>query len=177
MTERPIIFKSPMVRAILDGRKTVTRRPVEPQPHSVGDQFSTQQHDWPMIRKPGEQKWTPVVCPYGQSGDLFWVREKWRVESWHEFPDGIPVTRWRPSTHMPRWAARLWLRVLDVRVERLKEIDEAGVTAEGFGARDVPGGRDYGRGAFMETWDEIYGDWAANPWVWVVAFQRCEAPA
>ena len=77
MTERPILFSGPMVRAILDGRKTQTRRVCKPQPHSVGDHFATRQHGHLRIRRHDEDKWHEIPCPYGQPGDRLWVRETW----------------------------------------------------------------------------------------------------
>jgi hypothetical protein len=146
--ERPILFSGPMVRAILDGRKTQTRRVVKPQP------------DFPLLCRILDGTWGECFsgedwfCPYGQPGDFMWVREKWNVIECFEDGEGgypfssIPKTRpahscclyaadriddgpWRPSIHMPRWASRILLRIKSVRVERLQEITEEGAIAEG----------------------------------------------
>lgn len=146
MKERPIIFNSEMVRAILEGRKTQTRRPIKPQPLSV----------WckePITVTDG--KWTSqgcvsdLKCPHGQIGDRLWVRETWSelniTESSDksregnkeliykatntEFPDSLP---WRPSIHMPRWASRILLEITDARAERVQDISEEDAEAEGI---------------------------------------------
>lgn len=148
MKERPILFSAPMVRAILEGRKTQTRRVVKPQPvyvlKSRGICSSTP--DWSNI----------IKCPYGQPGDRLWVRETHAIvprtayahsegvhqilrpnddhdaaiyhEGWERSQGGI---RWRPSIHMPRWASRITLEITDVRVERLQEISYEDALAEG----------------------------------------------
>lgn len=95
--------------------------------------------------------------------------------------------RWRPNIHMPRWAARTWLRVTDVRIERVQDITEEDARAEGVEPyRDMaflhgdPGGRESYRDGFIDLWDSLYArrglGWTANPWVWVVAFKRAERP-
>lgn len=184
MKERPILFSGPMVRAILDGRKTMTRRIVKPQP---GDHHSDEGYG-AMHR-----------CPF-EVGMRLWVREKWRPYSGvHkriiEFPDGgfIPVesapevwsspkTRvpngWCPSIHMPRWASRITLEIVSIRVERLDTISEADAAAEGvslelestpWGVLPTPFWW-----AFRNLWQSINGpgSWNDNPWVWVIEFKR-----
>lgn len=155
MKERPILFSGPMVRAILEGRKTMTRRVCKPQPHSVGDQFSTTQHKALMIRRPGEDAWKEIPCPYGKPGDLLWVRESFAYPAGGAPPDPSKVVfaadgSWvsqgvvpaadnyvvYPSIHMPRWASRLTLRVKAVRVERLQDIGEQDAIAEGVAPID-----------------------------------------
>lgn len=170
---RPITFSGDMVRAILDGRKTETRRPVKPKKH--------------MMWEKGKPWWSVVACPYGRPGDILWVRETWahhpcggtlclppgEGHAWGNpiyratFGAGIkPVcegfTPWRPSIHMPRWACRLVLEVVSVRVERLREITEEGARAEGF----------ENRAAFLSAYRAMYKLVPyANPWVWVVGFK------
>lgn len=160
---RPILFSAPMVRALLDGRKTQTRRIVKPQP----DQYPALRPEsrggraWVFMAysdRPGYTFATgDVRCPYGEPGDLLWVREtfsgphcmeasegraaappsKWGRSSriWY-WADGNPQdgdwTRPRPSIHMPRWASRLTLRITDVRVQRLKDITDADAVGEGI---------------------------------------------
>lgn len=172
MKARPILFQSDMVRAILDGRKTQTRRVVKPQPQG----FDAHKMDW--------------GCPYGQPGDLLWVRETVWIES-----DGTPVyradgefldgwtqrgLRWRPSIHMPRWASRLTLRVTGVRVQRLQEISCADAACEGMGfhgCMGIPGDKEWLRMHFQQLWEDINGveSWGANPWVWVIEFEPTRA--
>jgi hypothetical protein len=147
MKSRPIIFSGPMVRAIMDGRKTQTRRPIKPQPEKRMD-F----HWW--YKNKGLQATTDSIgiyrmCPYGVPGDRLWVRETWAVQhaydGWkpRELMRSTPViymATWegpcgllkRHSIHMPRWASRITLEILDVRVERVQEISEGGSRGEGI---------------------------------------------
>lgn len=201
MKERPILFSGPMVRAILDGRKTQTRRVIKPtQPRDDGM--------WPAGRNPVPD------CPYGRPGDRLWVRETWGIslcgnrvslspEAW---PDGWPVDRLRyaadgydfglstkrPSIHMPRWASRITLEITDIRVQRLRDISEDDAVAEGIEYGQSDGATSNGRNrcfvnpvspneegtaqwAFSQLWDSINAErapWASNPWVWAVSFKR-----
>ena len=152
--ERPILFSAPMVRAILEGRKTQTRRVVKPQPHHgpVGEMVCLGGADWAM--DDGDLS-GQFRCPYGVPGDRLWVREAWapnegsaggyiyradvgegssgfyqadlKIGEWTHI-----APRWRSSIHMPRWASRITLRITDVRVERLQDISEADAIAEGL---------------------------------------------
>lgn len=200
--ERPILFSGPMVRAILNGRKTQTRRVVKPQDYIEA---------WENGAVMTKNGWIPELDnPYGQPGDRLWVREKHKI--W--LPDGGPEwsciyddgqsadglatwdegdqylspedaglhvlpKRWRPSIYMPRWASRITLEITGVRVERLNEISEDDARAEGMPTGQVhPEMYDslYSRDRFIETWESINGpeSWDENPWVWVVEFQRIE---
>lgn len=160
MKERPILFSGPMVRAILDGRKTQTRRIVR-LPAWFRDEYST---------FGSSEIASEVACPYGAPGDRLWVREAWALEDLGEdgqrlvwmvdraakwVGDGETIhyleldyepARWRPSIHMPRWASRLTLEVTGVRVEQLRALEtwndrtEADVLAEGLTfVEDMPG--------------------------------------
>jgi hypothetical protein len=150
--ERPILFSAPMVRAILDGTKTQTRR----------------------IMKTAE-------CKYGKSGDRLWVRETWQEVSWpptgprfvYKADGDASPDRWRPSIHMPRWASRITLEVESVRVERLQECSEADAKAEGCSPLGDDTSQAYRLG-YMHLWGQINGpgSWEANPWVWVITFKR-----
>ncbi len=199
----PILFNTEMVRAILDGRKTVTRRIVKPAHLRVLDSPYHKEHpevkDITLINK---------LCePPCQPGDILYVRETWQECEWgylyRAWPQGLhqPGTykgmQWRPSIHMPKEAARIWLKVTDVRVERLKDITEEQAMKEGFsGIRCGCGGTAYACTdcynsgwieppfvGFMYTWNSTikkadfdrYG-WDANPWVWVIEFEQCEKP-
>ena len=191
--ERPILFSAPMVRAILDGRKTQTRRIVK----------GVDGNSW--IRIKGGYG-THVVdekalaaCPYGVPGDRLWVRETFQVdtsngdedllENTYYRADGVCCdqipecpcadgTKWRPSIHMPRWASRITLEVTDVRVERLHDISEEDARAEGVDRSsddDDPWGPNSARAAFMLLWESIHGpgSWRmdADLWVWVIEFK------
>lgn len=153
MTARPILFTAPMVRALLEGRKTQTRRVVKPQPHHgpVGQIVNLGGAEWAMDDGDLSGLWT---CPYGAPGDLLIVREAWSAEARWDFAPpqdikpGSPIYylaggggeeaipecagRVRSSIHMPRWASRLTLEITDVRVERLQSISEADAIAEGI---------------------------------------------
>lgn len=186
MKERPILFSGPMVRAIIDGRKTQTRRVVKPQP----------QGEWAA---PGKS-----ACPYGMPGDRLWAKEAFRLgkdwdkhspgqvfanpppKVWYEAdgpaPDGLG--RLRASIHMPQAIARLTLEIKSVRVERVQDISANDAQAEGIAKPRYDEGRYYSWvdswvDPFRDLWDSINGKthpWASNPWVWVVAFARVAAP-
>jgi len=203
MKERPILFNSEMVRAILEGRKTQTRRVVKPQP---GDfQRVVRSRDslsgWGYARMiSGVQN---ITCPYGQPGDRLWVREGFRLisqlgpETWDTFLHPqyksdmkighiCSIMRefykpgWKPSIHMPRWASRITLEITDVRVERVQDITDEDIMAEGFGYNQL---RDDGRmkngfpiiDGFADLWDSINAkrgySWDLNPWVWAISFK------
>lgn len=146
--ERPILFSEPMVQAILDGRKTQTRRPVKP----VGNDHSFVLCDgWPYRSDDGESivlsdgQEIPHKCPYGKPGDRLWVRETWAwwpADGSDKKEDGViyraedddwecRMFKWRPSIHMPRWASRILLEITDVRVERLNEMTCQDARSEG----------------------------------------------
>lgn len=268
MKERPILFSAPMVRAILAGTKTQTRRAVKPVGNDEAIVMLDHGKGWcPYRSNDGEGSFhtvkrggeyyleqTPVECPYGKPGDRLWVRETWRIGAWNEndgtlcidYRDGprkewidIPEIadpdgdvfrryweqssddaeraglkcdeegkytwepgqspcRWRPSIHMPRWASRITLEIVNVRVERLQDISEADAISEGIttiwpdGPRADGGPNHYtikvdycsynaptATGVYAMLWDVINGpgSWAANPWVWVVEFRRVDRAA
>lgn len=225
-SERPIIFSGPMVRAIIEGRKTQTRRVMWPQPVLVNDGRTW---DWPKPspyppnRKRGisaaswaDGLWDPGVglghlCPFGAPGDRLWVREthafvsrdaerrpitefnvEYRADTGASAPGGWDKIRdrddpdrmiWRPSIHMPRYASRLMLEIVSVRVQHVQDISEEDALAEGVESggpylvhQEDPKIRVTARMAFHVLWDSInarrgYG-WAENPWVWAVEFRR-----
>lgn len=169
MNAKPILFSEPMIRALLDGRKTQTRRALNPQPPgnecrdlvevvwgAAAEKLSARENErrsraWAGFsdsRAPGSVAY--YGCPYGRPGDLLWVRETHMIIGGPDAVDPRLVYRasddgswispvWRPSIHMPRWASRLTLRITDVRVERLQEISEADARAEGVSAVSFPG--------------------------------------
>ena len=204
MAIKPILFNTEMVRAILDGRKTCTRRVIKPQPQSrlcytyagshkgcIGKwtypnrgahEFWGEEYKLPENIKDEElsKQWNP---PY-HTDDILYARETWKkapngyfyYEDWQR-NDIADVTKWKPSIYMPKDAARIWLKVTDVRVERLQDMTDDDADAEGC--------FDYTSTAlgFFDVWDSTikksdldrYG-WNANPWVWVIKFERCEKP-
>lgn len=185
---KPILFNTEMVRAILEGRKTVTRRIM---PDDIADKLVFDDAGLVLgVYSPGRgfEELDPLEdhSPY-KTGDVLYVRETWSkdttrymykadyLESEKFYMDGKEIQiKWRPSIHMPKEAARLFLRVVDVWAELLQDITTADVKAEGavekFGAT---------QGSFVRLWNstikpenrERYG-WGSNPWVWVIEFER-----
>ncbi len=220
--ERPILFSAPMVRAILEGRKTQTRRIIKlADSWDVGPNYAGE--CWPVRKRGNELQRMP--CPKGTVGEHLWVRENWATSidaesnaviiyqadsiAYHILSecdgDGDPVdhgwkakeaiapARWRPSIHMPRWASRIKLEITGVRVERLNDISEEDGVAEGIESQTSETFNDtvfrnYEKGqqcwtksaigSYRSLWDSINGPgaWDANPWVWVVEFQRMAEP-
>ena len=182
MKERPILFSGEMVRALVAGRKTQTRRVVKYSRRPV------QGADGVWYDADGIHPGVPLRFPYGAPGDRLWVRETFSVTDdalylradGEEFegPDGDHVEpKWKPSIHMPRWASRLTLEVVAVRVERLQDISEADALAEGVTLRGSTRFENEARLAFKQLWESINGaeSWAQNPWLWVIEFKKLEA--
>ena len=188
--ERPILFSAPMVRAILAGTKTVTRRIVKPQPepneHASPLAPESGRYHWPsnLARTMVDVRDMGSIGPFGRRGDRLWVRETWRVFGGREYeyqrepasviyradPEATDGGEWRPSIFMPRWASRITLEVVSIRVERLQEIDDAEAIREGVRGGSLTSDAE----AFEQLWDEINGDrapWSSNPWVWRVEFK------
>ncbi|KIJ00445.1 hypothetical protein ST27_10105 [Xanthomonas phaseoli pv. phaseoli] len=199
MRERPILFNGAMVRAILSGAKTQTRRSAKGM---ALDWLENAKFTPQYVADPAND-----MCPFGQPGDRLWVRETTLVDrttsdsaelarySADQQPVCYPVGTgngydgaWQlwwysrdtcPNIHMPRSACRLVLEITDVRVERLQAISEADALAEGAmewaGEQSTPI-RDLNAGderiAFKALWESTGGDWDANPWVWVISFKR-----
>lgn len=193
MRERPILFSGSNVCAILEGRKTQTRRLIKPQPPALGEKqrphkfaFTTDDEGVNLYvhsQSAGAGNWI-VRYPFGQPGERLWVRETglWAnlgFESHVAYrangePDNSwsrPV-KWRPSIYMPRWASRITLEVTGVRVERLVEISEADAIAEGV---EIEVRENGALEPFRRLWDSINvkrAPWASNPYVWVIEFKR-----
>lgn len=211
MTIKPILFNTEMVHANLNGLKSATRRIIKPQPPAtaiveMGDRYAVWKRwaDYPIGH---------LIKPPYIPGDILYARETWRVRNvcgdiargdrmaeieYKAGGDTICVPAfdytpsygaWKPSIHMPKEAARLFLLVKNVRVERLQDIDEEGAKAEGANfcnGKHVGVEEKMRRSAverFAEIWSrtikpadiDLYG-WDANPWVWVIEFERCEKP-
>lgn len=201
----PILFNGDMVWAILEGRKTVTRRVVR---QAVWEDFVCEEGKVVgyFDKKKGDIVDPAYKAPC-QPGDILYVRETWSewtdgyvYKTWTQpFPQAgcYPTTVWHPSIHMPKKAARIWLKVMDVRAERLKEIrnfmEEGIMLSEGCeeclavcgecNRDETPIGCDNEIALFADLWDSTirkadidrYG-WDADPWVWVIEFARCEKP-
>lgn len=213
MAIKPILFNTEMVRAILDGRKTCTRRIVRPPYFVDGDEndkrslitLRTATKNSSLYRQIGQMPYPDA--PYRMC-DILYVRETWckgleryiyradysDTEKFYRNGKEIEM-KWHPSLHMPKEAARIWLKVTDVKVERLQEITNDGCVAEGiypsncrecnaaFGC-DTCIDEGYSEiDEFTEVWNSTikksdldrYG-WDASPWVWVIEFERCEKP-
>lgn len=184
MKERPILFSAPMVRAILAGRKTVTRRIVRDAKPIAADVtvFGTWVANDAAVLEEGARM---LRCPYGVPGDRLWVKEAlvptagngvtYAVDGEYVLIDGgAREWMWKPrklaAMYCPRWASRITLEVVDVRVERLHDLDEEDADAEGIG--EPPWGSRVE--TFATLWDTINGKrapWASNPWVWRVEFR------
>ncbi len=191
---KPILFNTDMVRAILEGRKTVTRRVVK-EPYYIDDEEMSRGSGLAMHRGTSMTDGMPYPDQPYRPGDILYVRETWCRQPSKEYPfvykasvETPAAWKWRPSIHMPREAARIFLRVKDVRVERLQEITEEQAQAEGVKGWMVATDRDWDKNpnhliAFRHLWDStikkadraLYG-WDANLWVWVIEFERCEKP-
>lgn len=216
MTERGMIFNAEMVRALLDGRKTQTRRPIkwkQTRFTEIGEREDGSKWPWSEDAEHACDFWHP--CPFGAVGDRIWVREtfcpvddtQYGGEQWVDYratpkfeashpagwdcaPNDAEALKWHPSIHMPRWASRILLEITNVRVERLNTISEEDARAEGIidggclncgepepcgCANPEPDATD----AFAYLWQSIYGQesWNANPWVWVIEFERLEERA
>lgn len=234
--EKPIIFSAPMVRAILEGRKTMTRRVVKAplewaNPKTDGRMMYDLSRAWKdgkpesgeylhvafahpgdgWQKNPKDDTFQRVYAPW-DVGDRLWVREAWQVKglAWGKSPKETKIAaksafhykatdtgewkeywgKWRNPMFMPKWAARLWLEVTAVKVERLHEISEGDAICEGMkflgGMADNfdeapwadPGDKTehpwrWARGAFCAAWKRINGEdsWAANPWCWCITFR------
>ncbi len=200
MKSTPILFSGPMVRAILDGRKTQTRRVFKVQPADdfcpeVGLYCPTLVDPRTGEMFPGKERFGASdldechPCPYGQPGDRLWVRETWqdtrspgepenRRQIMYRADDSRSLIGWRPSIFMPRWASRITLEITGVRAERLQEISDDDAFAEGIqswvdSGHGMAGGGS-ARGTYRALWESINGpgSWDANPWAWVVEFRR-----
>ncbi|HBQ7496697.1 TPA: hypothetical protein L8Q88_001901 [Klebsiella pneumoniae] len=194
MKERGMIFNGEMVRALLSGRKTQTRRPIkwkQTRFTEIGEREDGSYWPWSEDAEHACDFWHP--CPFGAVGDRIWVREAFAsglstkstlsyraTHKREDLEDGFYDTiKWTPSIHMPRWASRILLEITGVRVERLQSITLGDICKEvGCGLYDFRPAT-YGFQVWEELWKSIYGaeSWNANPWVWVIEFKRVEGGA
>lgn len=200
MPIKPILFNTDMVRAILDGRKSCTRRickdaneyTVPDMDFYNADRRTYAVHNFVDKEHTEQLSTAERTCPIC-TGDILYVRETWKeapkgyyyYEDWQR-NDIADITKWKPSIHMPKEAARIWLKVMNVRVERLQEISAESALAEGADKYiHTNGGLDENMTitSFIGIWNSTikksdldrYG-WDANPYVWVISFERCEKP-
>jgi hypothetical protein len=198
MITRPILFSKPLVRAILDGRKTQTRRVVKNVPFGTESFYPCDDDEGFMAHpnsiNPDRNANAPIVhCPYGKPGSRLFVRETWaaskaydripprgcngeyiwyKAGGWAGHPaDESLRGRWRPSIHMPRWASRIELEIVSVHVELLQDISEEDAEAEGV---EIIEAFEPYRGVYRMLWESVHGNdsWTQNPWVWVIEFRR-----
>lgn len=183
MTERPILFSAPMIRALLAGTNTQTRRVAK-----IDDVAHGKPVQWVSVA-PCTTGILEVSCPYGEPGDRLWVKETFversgdlfyradeHAKADYEVTFGESLKRWKPSIHMPRAASRITLEITGVRVEKLQEISEADARAEGVPGDLLHRARGWYPQAYHLLWEQINGpgSWAANPFVWVLEFRRLE---
>lgn len=185
----PVLFNTEMVRATLEGRRSCIslKIPIDIvnncDVETDGTLLSYENNYGDFIK--------PVkLCQY-QPGDILYVRETWKkapngyyyYEDWQR-NDIADITKWKPSIHMPKEAARIWLKVTDVRVERSQEITIDGIRNEGISSMAVHAGdmeialkewKNLWNSTIKKNRPDSYG-WDANPWVWVIEFERCEKP-
>lgn len=188
--ERGMIFNAEMVRAILSGQKTQTRRIVKCDFQEIAGRDDGTLWPWREDCEHAEDYWYP--CPHGNVGDRIWVRETFAkglstkstlayraTHKPEDLEDGFWETiKWTPSIHMPRWASRILLEITSVRVERLNDISEEDAQAEGVlpSTHAITPPEAVYRVGFGELWRSIYGDegWKKNPWVWCISFKRVQ---
>lgn len=185
--ERPILFSTPMIQAILAGNKFMTRRIIKTTANNIL---------WNTIIVNRHGGWTddhgyPIKCPFGIIGDILWVRETFGedIETGKifykadnsEINAGLFTEKWKPSIFMPRSASRITLQITDLRVEFLQDISEADAISEGCNATCPDGTEDCrnwsARNDFQSLWKKINGNdsWNENPFVWVIKFNRLTA--
>lgn len=214
--ERPILFSTEMVNAIFNGDKTQTRRIINPQP-VVGDNFWRWDGKKPKAKYntgavcvsgynvlPSNDNAVLInQCPYGKIGDVLWVRETHKKIQGGFMYKANPMlikktqslgptitgdARWKPSIHMPKSACRLWLEIVNVRVQKLNDINDLDAKSEGIN-KMLGYYRDYNskysglaahifmpKQSFISLWQKINGEesWSLNPWVWVITFKKIE---
>lgn len=197
MNHRPIIFSTPMVQAIMEGRKLMTRR-------KLGNLYKneTPEHEKAFLEiLEHSPEYIYSQCPYGKKGDLLWVREtfdptgcmgsilykaSYSDEELKQAAKG--VFKWKPSIHMPKKAARIWLQIEDVKVERLHDITNEDAVMEGIELNSLGNYKSYlykdasgfetPRYSFFDLWQSINGIYSLeeNPWVWVIVFTKIPKP-
>jgi len=187
---KSIIFTGDSIRAIMDGRKTMTRRPIKPQPKIVTAIYPDASIETELLFRNGDQR---IHCPYGQPGDLLWVRETFAYcptdfkdtkgiiyKADAKYNDYVGGHEWLSPRFMPRWASRITLKITGVWVQRIQDIPNEDLISEGYYTQDELY-VEYGKYAhakewFIKLWDSInrkrgFG-WDTNLWVWAIAFEK-----
>jgi len=197
MKEHPIIFKGEMVKAILEGRKMMTRRPIKKQPPEDTTRITLINGNWCFFGGiSGDRHYLDFdqKCPYGIPEDRLWVRETWgRIYRGGIYSEDIIykcdrpdskelIKQWRSPIHMPRHASRITLEIINIKVERVQEITEEDAIKEGIIRREddadslggyFPGNCEKAKTAFRILWNSIYNKfaWDRNEWVWAIEFK------
>lgn len=198
---KPILFSVEMVRAILEGRKTQTRRQIKKQPAINLGWCGTSKKYW--SEHPDDLKTEYLKCPYGGIGDILWVRETWNYKGNTQqiaykanFDKEILFLcgKWKPSIFMPKSACRIFLKITDIKVERLQDIREEDAIKEGVNPCTdeltmINRCNNYNNPStakwplvhvvgFKKIWQKINGkeSWEQNPFVWVVSFEPTDCP-
>lgn len=201
MEQRPILFSTPMVQAIMEGRKTMTRRICKRQPND--HEIYTKYKDGTFNINGPDFDSNDIECPFGMPGDVLWVRETFmNAPNFPILPEKYYYKAskssqfleewkgcWKPSIFMPKDACRIFLQITNVRVERLNDISELDSVNEGIHLYDrISKWKNYmsnqsefcttPSGSFASLWQSIHGldSWKENPWVWVIEFKRIEKP-
>jgi len=218
----PILFSTPMVQAILTGRKTMTRRIMKPQieeckHHLYAEaEWKSKPTQWSITDEfaycancgngtSPKFDYKGIKCPYGKVGDVLWVRESYanagshfvyKDAGWKYWLDEedremkYDPIKWKPSIHMPYSACRIWLKITEIKIERLHDITEEDAIAEGISLNpslsEIVGGFTTDNimhfykatDCFKSLWDLINGEesWNLNPWVWVIEFEKIDKP-
>lgn len=207
--EKPILFNTDMVRAILDGRKTETRRPIKPHlPNRIikyvcyGRPPGFLESNWILNYENDIVNYFGHIKPPFQVGDILYIRETWcrhtdmhnnsfecaitpgfyyKVDALKSWVNNKEIVKWRPSIHMPKEAARIFLKVTEVRAEQLHDITDEGCKVEGVrpsidgDAKDWLENENGWHRTFRQLWDGVYKNWSENPWVWVIKFKKYES--
>lgn len=196
--EKPILFSTPMVKAILECRKTQTRRVLKlKKGDTIGRIYDEKETEYIICGPDGDEVFMEFVSPYGVWGDRLWVREGFATEKkfddkpmsffdnasdvpiWYRADDidykndYVPRGKWRPSIFIPRWASRITLEITNISIQKLQDISHQDITAEGLGDGYTEIGWNY---AYGQLWNKLnekrgYG-WSTNPWVWAISFKR-----
>jgi len=198
MNEKPILFSGASVRAILEGRKSQTRRVVK-NARGANSLYAGEHDGLWVVERFGDAASTMIKCPYGKPGDILYVREAVRLcgaddvgaplaqpPVWYKADGECDVRLYphpRSSMFMPRWASRITLEIVEVRVQRLQDISEEDARAEGISAESASQFVGHGHPiddtawiiAYADLWNHINGKkypWSSNVWVWAITFKR-----
>jgi hypothetical protein len=197
MNEHPILFSSEMVRVILAGKKTQTRRVIRLADGSIPDEDDIPTHEdvmpnYIMDFSKTYPFWKQLNCPYGKIGDILWVRESfstvdkgnliiYKADGLTAEEVGVDKITWMPSIHMPKRVCRIRLEITDIGVERVQDIRESDIEQEGITLKNDKGEYLGHQTQFKNLWDKINSkrdfSWEKNPWVWVIEFKRLQDSA